>query len=120
MATETSKLEIVKEVKCSPHKFYEMIKYTLHHLPTVCPELVPGADIIEGDGESVGTVRLWKYVIPGTTEILEAKEKTKVIDDENMLIVLDICEGDHTNHYAQVVEKIQIIPKGWGLSKMDS
>ncbi|KAF9596037.1 hypothetical protein IFM89_006964 [Coptis chinensis] len=50
----------------------------------------------------------------GTTEILEGKEKTEVIDDENMLIVLDICEGDHTDHYARFVEKIQVIPKGEG------
>ncbi|PIA54353.1 hypothetical protein AQUCO_00900707v1 [Aquilegia coerulea] len=115
MATNnTGKLEMEKEIKCNPQKFYSMIKYTLHHLHTVFPESYKSIDVLEGDGERVGSVRLWKYVLPGTTEILTAKEKTEVIDDENMLIVWDIYEGDHTNHYNGFLLKMQVIPKGGG------
>ncbi|KAF9619130.1 hypothetical protein IFM89_005144 [Coptis chinensis] len=57
--------EVETEVKCNPHKFYEMMKYSLHHLPTIFPEGFTDAQILEGDGKSEGTLRLWKYILPG-------------------------------------------------------
>lgn len=53
-------------------------------------------------------------ITTGTTEVLECKEKTEKIDDENMMIVLDIFEGDHTNHYQCFVVTTQVVPKGEG------
>ncbi|KAL5726357.1 hypothetical protein ACHQM5_009407 [Ranunculus cassubicifolius] len=114
MASQTSKLEMEKEAKCSPHKFYEMIKYSLQHLPAVFPESCKNSAILEGDGESVGTVRSWQYVFPGTTKVLEAKGRTEVIDDENMVMVINMYEGCHTDHYAVFIVTMKVIPKGEG------
>ncbi|KAF5179295.1 Mlp-like protein [Thalictrum thalictroides] len=116
MAAESNKLDIATQVKCPPHKFYEMIKYTLHHLPLVFPETYKTSEILEGDGESVGTVRLWKYVLPGTTEVLSCKEKVELIDDENMWVVLNIFEGDLAIHYQSFLVKIHVIPQNEGCS----
>ncbi|KAF5194738.1 Mlp-like protein [Thalictrum thalictroides] len=116
MATNNTvgKLEKEMEAKSNPQKIYDMIKYTLHHLHTISPEFYKSIDILEGDGESVGSVRLWKYVLPGTSKVMTAKEKTEVVDDENMLIVWNIFEGDHSNHFNGFVLKMQVIPKGEG------
>ncbi|PIA39676.1 hypothetical protein AQUCO_02600252v1 [Aquilegia coerulea] len=53
------------DVKCAPHKFYEMAKYSLHHLPTIWPEGYTDAQILEGDGTCEGDLRLWTYILPG-------------------------------------------------------
>ncbi|KAF5188480.1 Mlp-like protein [Thalictrum thalictroides] len=101
MAAESNKLDIETEVKCPPHKFYEMIKYTFHHLPLVFSETSKSSEILEGDG---------------TTEVLSCKEKVELIDDENMWIVLNILEGDLTDHYQSFKLKIHVIPQNEGYS----
>ncbi|KAF5177933.1 Mlp-like protein, partial [Thalictrum thalictroides] len=116
MAAESNKLDIATEVKCPPHKFYEMIKYTLHHLPLAFPETFKTSVILEGDGESVGSIRLWTYVLPGTTEVLSCKEKVELIDDENMWIVLKVLEGDLVDQYQHFQFKIHVIPQNEGCS----
>lgn len=65
MASKISKLYQETQPKCSPHKFYKMLKYSLRRLPNIFPEYYKSHDIIEGDGQSVGSVRHWKYILPG-------------------------------------------------------
>ncbi|KAF9592034.1 hypothetical protein IFM89_011617 [Coptis chinensis] len=106
------KAEIETEVKCDPHKFFEMVKYSLHHLPTIFPEIYKDGQIVEGDEKSTSCVRQWKYVLPGTSEIISAKAKTAEIDDNDMTIALEVTEGDIKNHYKHFVARIHVSPKG--------
>ncbi|KAL5726654.1 hypothetical protein ACHQM5_009677 [Ranunculus cassubicifolius] len=112
MASETSKLEMESEAKCSPHKYYEMIKYSLQHLTVIFPDSYKSCTILEGDGKSAGTIRNWTYVLPGSTKVMECKEKTEVVDDENMVIILDLYEGCHKDHYSCFKVTMQVVPKG--------
>ncbi|MGD7340674.1 SRPBCC family protein, partial [Ralstonia pseudosolanacearum] len=115
MATPRSKLETSKDVKCEAHKLYGMFKYTFHHLTEAFPESFKSCEILQGDG-GVGTIRLWKYVMPGKTELQSCTEKVEVQDDEKMLIVLDIYDGDHIADYPFFKIIVHITPKGEGCS----
>ncbi|KAF9592701.1 hypothetical protein IFM89_016933 [Coptis chinensis] len=103
-----------KEVKCSPHKFYELIKESLHDLPAIFPEGYTDGQILEGDGKSEGSLRLWKYLLPGSTEEMTVKARTAKQDDVNMIIVLYVEEGDVHDHYKHFSVTIQVSPKGGG------
>ncbi|KAL5709148.1 hypothetical protein ACHQM5_019868 [Ranunculus cassubicifolius] len=91
MANELCNLEIATEAKCNPHKFFELIKYTFHHLPSYFPEAYKSTELLEGDGESVGSIRLWKYILLGRPDIHVSKEKINVVDDENMRWMMRTC-----------------------------
>ncbi|PIA39670.1 hypothetical protein AQUCO_02600249v1 [Aquilegia coerulea] len=107
--------EIDTEVKCAPHKFYEMMKYGLHHLPTIWPEGYTDAQILEGDGTCEGDLRLWTYILPGTTEKVTVKARTTKQDDDNMTIVLAADEGSDLHaHYKHFTATVKISPKGDG------
>ncbi|PIA39679.1 hypothetical protein AQUCO_02600253v1 [Aquilegia coerulea] len=107
--------EIDTDVKCAPHKFYEMMKYSLHHLPTIWPEGYTDAQILEGDGTCEGDLRLWTYILPGTTEKVTVRARTTKQDDENMIIVLAADEGSDLHaHYKHFTATVKISPKGDG------
>ncbi|KAL5726273.1 hypothetical protein ACHQM5_009328 [Ranunculus cassubicifolius] len=111
---DISKSSSEREIKCSPHKFYEHIKYSLHHLPTIFPEGYTDGRILEGDGKSEGSLRQWKYFLPGATEEHTVKARTTRQDDENMVIALCVEDGDVHNHYQHFTAVVQIIPKDEG------
>ncbi|KAF5200680.1 Mlp-like protein [Thalictrum thalictroides] len=110
-----SKGEIETEVKCNPHKFYECIKYSLHHLPAIFPEGYTDCKILEGDGKSEGTLRQWKYKLLGSTEEMTVRARTTKQDDKNMIITLCVEEGSSVKeHYKHFTVIIQVNPKGNG------
>ncbi|KAF9592027.1 hypothetical protein IFM89_011610 [Coptis chinensis] len=91
--------EVETEVKCNPHKFYETMKYSLHHsLPFSLKDLL-----------------MHKY--------LKEMERVRAPlgfgniffqDDKNMIIVLSVEEGDIHNHYKHFTVTISVKPKGEG------
>ncbi|KAF9592033.1 hypothetical protein IFM89_011616 [Coptis chinensis] len=107
-------IEADSEVKCKPHKYFEMIKYSLLHLPTIYPEGYTDAQIIEGDGVSEGSVRLWKYILPGTTEEEVVKCRTTKQDDKTMTLVLFVEEGSVHSRFKHIQVTVQVFPKGEG------
>ncbi|KAF5194181.1 hypothetical protein FRX31_016232 [Thalictrum thalictroides] len=100
MAAESNKLDIETEVKCPPHKFYEMIKYTFHHLPLVFPETSKSSEILEGDGESVGTIRLWKYVLPVKWSVEYGKCSEGISDPHHYLDLFAMINDKVAAHIA--------------------
>ncbi|KAL5726270.1 hypothetical protein ACHQM5_009325 [Ranunculus cassubicifolius] len=110
---DLSKASSEREIKCSPHKFYEHVKYSLHHLHTIFPEGYTDGRILEGDGESVGSLRQWKYILPANEEHT-VKARTTKQDDENMVIALFAEDGDVHNHYQHFTAVVQVFPKDEG------
>ncbi|MGD7309624.1 MLP family protein, partial [Ralstonia pseudosolanacearum] len=105
-------IDEVTEVKCDPHKFYEMMKYSLHHLPTIYPEGYTDCQILEGDGKSEGSVRSWKYILPGQTDEMLVKCRTVKQDDENMMVSFYVEEGHLHSEYKHMQVTVQVFPKG--------
>ncbi|KAL5726267.1 hypothetical protein ACHQM5_009322 [Ranunculus cassubicifolius] len=106
--------ETESEVKCNPQEIFEMLKHSLHHLPTIFPDVYKHGQVVEGDEKSLGCVRHLKYVLPGTSEVLSVHIKTLEMDNVNLTLAFEIVEGDLTDHFKHFVARIQVTPKGEG------
>ncbi|KAI3976991.1 hypothetical protein MKX01_008849 [Papaver californicum] len=91
------------EVKCSADNFYSLFKEDMTQLTNHFPQYFKTAELLEGDGKNVvkvliqhvGTVRLWKYALPGhpVDQEFTVKETITKVDDENRSITLNVLEG---------------------------
>ncbi|XP_026383789.1 MLP-like protein 31 [Papaver somniferum] len=70
-------------------------------------------ELLEGDGKSVGTVRLWKYALPGhpADEIFTVKETIAKMDDENRSLTLNVLEGCVLKTYEGFIVTVSVTPK---------
>ncbi|KAK9106083.1 hypothetical protein Scep_022927 [Stephania cephalantha] len=75
-STPTHVIDVESEISCPADKMYDLLKNQLTQLPVIFPEIYKNAQVLEGDGKSLGSVRRWTYVIHHTSdEILEVDEK---------------------------------------------
>ncbi|PON48641.1 Major latex protein domain containing protein [Parasponia andersonii] len=105
------KVETEFEIKAPPQKFYQMFRKTAHHLPNAAGDHVQGVDVHEGDWESHGSVKVWKYTVDGKQEWF--KEKVE-FDDENNMVSMVGLEGDVFQHYRSFKPVYHVVPKGEG------
>ena len=59
---QIAKIEVQLEIKSSAEKFYEVFRSKQYLLPKICPDVVKNIKLIEGDWESVGSIKEWAYV----------------------------------------------------------
>ncbi|OVA01712.1 Bet v I domain [Macleaya cordata] len=108
---QIQKLGVEAEVKCSADKFYGTFKHNITQLPKFFPQVYKSIELIQGDGASVGSVRLWKYEIEGTC--IMAKDRTTMVDDKQRAITWSIIDGELLNHYNSFELKlVSVTPKG--------
>ncbi|KAF4364574.1 hypothetical protein CsatB_019790 [Cannabis sativa] len=107
------KIEIDVDIKASPTKFYHMFRKTAHIVPHCAGSHIQGVDVHEGDWESHGSIKFWKYTVDGKEETF--KEKVE-LDDENNKVSLIGIEGDVFKHYKcfNVIYQAVPNPKGEG------
>ncbi|KAJ3679584.1 hypothetical protein LUZ60_017595 [Juncus effusus] len=99
------------EVKSTPEKFWGAIRDSSELFPKVFPEQYKSIEVIEGDGKSVGSVRLVKYT-EGMPMVTFAKEKIEVADEENKLVSYSVIGGEIINFYKNFKATLKISPKG--------
>ncbi|KAH7516335.1 hypothetical protein FEM48_Zijuj10G0124100 [Ziziphus jujuba var. spinosa] len=102
------KLETEVEFKSSAEKMYNLIKGQNHHIPNVSNG-IHAVDVHEGDWETSGSVKLWKYTVEEKEETF--KEKVE-IDDENKKVTLVCLEGHCLDHYKSYKASFKVTPKG--------
>lgn len=61
MADSIGKLDVEVEVKSDADKFWGIIRDSATILPKAFPNDYQSIEVVEGDGKSVGSVRLIKY-----------------------------------------------------------
>ncbi|KAI3833674.1 hypothetical protein MKW92_021243 [Papaver armeniacum] len=73
--------QIETELKCSADKLYNLYTHNIIQLSTIFPDYFRSIKIVKGDGISLGSIRLRKYVIPEESskvmvlkEMLQSKE----------------------------------------------
>ncbi|KAH7570965.1 hypothetical protein JRO89_XS05G0231200 [Xanthoceras sorbifolium] len=71
-------LEVDTELKTSADKFYKVFSNQVHHVPNASDK-VHAIEVHEGDWETAGSIKVWKYTIDGETE--EFKEKVTENDE---------------------------------------
>ncbi|KAJ3674009.1 hypothetical protein LUZ60_006001 [Juncus effusus] len=108
-----SKVEFELEVKSNAEKFWKAMKDYADLIPKGFPQQYKSIDIIEGDGKSVGSVRLVKYA-EGIPTMTFAKEKIEALDEENKLVSYSVIDGEVMNIYKSFKKTVKISPKGEG------
>lgn len=57
------RLHLETEIKCSPDKLFDVYKNKIGLLAKISPDKLRSIEVLEGDGKTVGSVRLWTYVL---------------------------------------------------------
>ncbi|RVW17010.1 MLP-like protein 43 [Vitis vinifera] len=91
-----AKLELQTEIKSSPDRIFDIYKNKTSLMPKISPDKLKSIEVLEGDGKSVGSVRLWTYVMGGA---VIAKDKIVAIDEEKGSMTFDLIGGEVTNYY---------------------
>ncbi|KAL5071055.1 hypothetical protein RYX36_021942, partial [Vicia faba] len=58
----SGKVEIEIKIQAPADKFYSVFRKQLEHIPNISPEIHENK-VHEGDGESVGSIKHWEYII---------------------------------------------------------
>ena len=59
----SGKLEADIEIKASAEKYFKIIKSQCEHLPNISSSNIQGVDLHEGEWDTHGSVKLWKYTV---------------------------------------------------------
>ena len=112
----TCKLETLEaevEMKANADKLYKFISNQHYDFPKAASDKIHDVTVHEGDWETSGSVKLWKYTIDGNVETY--KEKVE-IDEANKRVSLTALEGSHVldNYYKSYKIIFQVTPKSEG------
>jgi hypothetical protein len=61
-ASAVEKIELDVPIKATPQQFYEVLCNKTYHISNVCPDIVKGVDLHEGDWGTEGSIISWNYV----------------------------------------------------------
>ncbi|CAD5168006.1 unnamed protein product [Musa acuminata subsp. malaccensis] len=100
-----SMVEVGVEVKSSPDKFWTAIHASTKLIPRILPPHHKSIRIIEGDGNSVGTIRLLKYA-QGVPLITFAKQAAEELDDA------DITDSEIVSFYKTFKTTLKVEARG--------
>lgn len=113
MATPTGKLEVDVEVKCPPEKFWQSLRDSATLFPKALPKEYKSIEVVEGDGKSVGSIRLIHYA-DGSPLVTSTKEKIEAVDEENKTFAYSVIGGDLLKYYKNFKAHLTVSPKGEG------
>ncbi|XP_026423456.1 major latex protein 146-like [Papaver somniferum] len=76
--------QIETKLKCSADGFYNLYRHNVTQMSSIFPDYFKSIKIVEGDGISLDSIRLWQYVVPEvSSNVMVLKEMLKSVDDEN-------------------------------------
>ncbi|KAK4488853.1 hypothetical protein RD792_004643 [Penstemon davidsonii] len=106
-----SKIEAEVEVRSDAGKFWESIRESTTLFPKAFPDQYQSIQLLQGDGKSVGSVRLINYA-PGVSPISSTKEKIESVDEANKTLSYSVIDGDVLNYYKNFKANLTVTPKG--------
>ncbi|OMO99696.1 hypothetical protein COLO4_13137 [Corchorus olitorius] len=106
------KMNFQIEIKSSADKYYNFYKSNVHLLPKISPREIKGVKLVEGDWDSVGSVKVWTHTLSGAPETL--KETTETIDDESKTITSKFLDGEILKYYTTFKPTMTALPSGKG------
>jgi hypothetical protein len=59
----SGKQDVEVEMMSPADEFYNVLKSKIQHLSTISSDKVHGVEVHEGDWETSGSVRLWKFTV---------------------------------------------------------
>ncbi|OVA16279.1 Bet v I domain [Macleaya cordata] len=109
----TGKIEVEVEIKSPASKFWESIRDSTNLFPKIFPEQYKSIEVVEGDGKSVGTIKLLKYA-EGMPLITFSKEKIEAVDETTKSVSYSIIDGELVNFYKNFKANLNVGTKGEG------
>ncbi|KAK8493255.1 hypothetical protein V6N13_122160 [Hibiscus sabdariffa] len=94
---QVRRMDCYVEAKSSADKFFDAYKTKPHLMPRMSNQLITDVKLLQGDWDSVGSVRLWHYTLQGKSVTM--KEMIEKIDDTNRTIVYKVLGGDCMEFY---------------------
>ncbi|RZC61721.1 hypothetical protein C5167_023479 [Papaver somniferum] len=94
----SGKIEADLEVKSSTNKIWDFIVDSATMFPKIFPEQYKSIEVLEGDGKSVGSIKLIKYQ-EGVPNVTFSKEKVETVDETNKSLTYSVIEGELLNYY---------------------
>ncbi|KAL5553436.1 hypothetical protein UlMin_040837 [Ulmus minor] len=104
-----SKFEKEVEIKTPALVFYKIFKSQCHHIPNLSPEKIHTIHVHEGDWESAGSVKHWKYNLGGDAQIFQEKVE---VDDEKKAVTFIAVGGHILEQYKSYKGTFKVTPKG--------
>ncbi|KZV25353.1 MLP-like protein 423 [Dorcoceras hygrometricum] len=95
-------------MKSSPQKIWEAINDLPNFAPKAFPQVFDSIVVLEGDGNSMGTVRKIKYA--QGSPIASVTEKLDVVDDEKKTIGYTFTDGDVFKFYKSFKATVVVSP----------
>ncbi|CAH1414317.1 unnamed protein product [Lactuca virosa] len=112
MAT-TGKLDVEVKVKSEADKFWNTILDSATIFPKVCSDLYKEVEVLEGDGRSVGSIRLVHFA-EGSPIVKSAKEKIEELDEAKKKVAYSVIDGDMMKYYKTFKATLEVIPEAEG------
>ncbi|KAI3871735.1 hypothetical protein MKW92_004745 [Papaver armeniacum] len=104
------RLHVQNELKnCSGDQLYSFYKNEITNFPQVLPQIFKSVQILAGDGNSAGTVRLAKLSIGSSREEI-VKDKIEAVVDESRTLRGSVIDGDLLRMYPKFEYTINITP----------
>ncbi|PON87669.1 Major latex protein domain containing protein [Trema orientale] len=110
---QIAQLEFKFDIKSSAEGFYQIFKCKPYIFPKLCPNLIKDCQLINGNWDSVGSVRKWIYVSGGNSSEFHT-EKILAIDEKNKSVTCEMLEGGFTKLYKSYKYTVQALDKAEG------
>ncbi|RZC59117.1 hypothetical protein C5167_006421 [Papaver somniferum] len=107
------KIEADLEVKSSTNKIWDIILDSATMFPKIFTEQYKSIEVLEGDGKSVGSIKLIKYQ-EGVPNVTFSKEKVETVDETNKSLTYSVIEGELLNYYKNFKVNVIVSAKGDG------
>ncbi|KAL0446771.1 UNVERIFIED_CONTAM: MLP-like protein [Sesamum latifolium] len=103
------KLQHKTQIRSSPDKIFDVYKNKTYLMPNISPDKLQSIQVLQGDGKSIGSVRLWTYVM-GVPVV--AKDKIVAVDEENKSITFELIGGEVTKYFNTFTATFQATGEG--------
>ncbi|KAL4291613.1 hypothetical protein GQ457_14G025720 [Hibiscus cannabinus] len=100
------------EAKSSADKFFDAYTTKPYLLPKMSDQLITDIKLLQGDWDSVASVRQWYYALEGQS--LTVNEMIEKIDHTNQTIVYKALEGDCMEFYNRWNSIVNVTQMGDG------
>ncbi|XP_010480484.1 PREDICTED: MLP-like protein 328 [Camelina sativa] len=95
-------------LKGSAEKHYKRWKSENHLVPDAIGHLIHGITLHEGEWDSPGAIKSWKYNLDGKEEVF--KERIEM-DDEKMAVTFNVLDGQVMEELKVYIANLQFIPE---------
>ncbi|KAK1437816.1 hypothetical protein QVD17_03614 [Tagetes erecta] len=109
----TGKLDVEVKVKSGAEKFWNSIMDSASIFPKVCSDLYKTVEVVEGDGRSVGSVRMVHFA-EGSPIVKSSKEKIDELDEAKKKVSYSVIDGDMMHYYKSFKASLEVIPEAEG------